>query len=47
MSRLGLLAISAIAGAALAFALAFTVTLVLASSSESPVSQQIYNYGTR
>jgi len=38
--------ISVVAGAALAFALAFTVTNVLASSNESPVNQQLFNYGT-
>jgi hypothetical protein len=39
--------ISVIAGAALAVALTFTVTSVLSSSNESPVNQQLYNYGTR
>jgi Protein of unknown function (DUF2613) len=47
VSRLGLLVISAVAGAALAFAVAFTVTSVLASSNVSPVNQQLYNYGTK
>ncbi len=47
MTRLALLGISMVAGAALAFVLAFTVTSVLASSNESPVNQQLYNYGTR
>ena len=47
MTRVGLLVISVIAGAALAFALAFTITSVLASSNESPVNQQLYNYGSR
>ncbi len=47
MTRLGLLVISVVAGAALAFVLAFTVTSVLASSNESPVNQQLTNYGTR
>jgi hypothetical protein len=47
VTRLGLLVISVIAGAALAFALTFPVTSVLSSSNESPVNQQLYNYGTR
>ena len=46
MTRLGMLVISIVAGAALAFALAFTITSVLASAGESPVNQQLYNYGT-
>lgn len=46
MTRLGLLVISVVAGVALAFAVAFTITSVLASTSESPVNQQLYNYGT-
>ena len=47
VTRLGLLAISVIAGAALAFAVAFGVTSVLASSNVSPVNQQLFNYGTK
>jgi uncharacterized protein involved in exopolysaccharide biosynthesis len=47
VTRLGLLLVSAVAGAALAFAVAFTATSVLASSNESPVNQQLYNYGTK
>jgi len=47
VSRLGLLVISVVAGAALAFAVAFTVSSVLASSSVSPVNQQLFNYGTK
>ena len=47
MTRLGLLVIALVAGAALAFAVAFTATSVLASSNESPVNQQLYNYGTK
>jgi hypothetical protein len=46
VTRLGLLLISVVAGAALAFAVAFTITSVLASADESPVNQQLYNYGT-
>ena len=47
VTRLGLLVISLIAGAALAFAVAFTATSVLASSNESPVNQPLYQYGTK
>ncbi|MGN6796425.1 MAG: DUF2613 family protein [Streptosporangiaceae bacterium] len=47
MTRLGLLLVSVVAGAALAFAVAFTATSVLASSNVSPVNQQLYNYGTK
>ncbi len=47
VTRLGLLAIAVIAGAALAFAVAFSVTSVLASSNVSPVNQQLFNYGTK
>ncbi len=47
MTRLGLLVISVVAGAALAFAVAFTATSVLASSNESPVNQSLYSYGTK
>jgi hypothetical protein len=39
--------ISLVVGAALAVGAAFTLTSVLASSSENPVNQQLYNYGTR
>ena len=46
VTRLGLLVITVVAGAALAFAVAFTITSVLASADESPVNQQLYNYGT-
>lgn len=47
MTRLALLLISVVAGAALAFAVAFTATSVLASSNESPVNQQLFNYGSK
>ena len=47
MTRVALLLISIVAGAALAVGLALTVTSVLASSNESPVNQPLYNYGTR
>jgi hypothetical protein len=46
VTRLGLLVISVVAGIALAFALTLTVTSVLASSNETPVNQQLFNYGT-
>ncbi|MDR2983787.1 MAG: DUF2613 family protein [Nocardiopsaceae bacterium] len=47
MTRLGLLLASVVAGAALAFAVAFTATSVLASSNASPVNEQLYNYGSK
>ena len=47
VTRLALLAISVIAGAALALAVAFSVTSVLASSNAAPVNQQLFNYGTK
>jgi len=47
VSRLGLLLGSIVAGALLAFFVAYTVTLVLDSANESPVTQSLYNYGTR
>jgi hypothetical protein len=47
VTRVALLLISIVAGAALAVVLTLTVTSVLASSNENPVNQQLYNYGTR
>jgi hypothetical protein len=47
VSRLALLLISVAAGAVLAVFVSFTVTLVLASSDQTPVNQALYNYGTR
>jgi hypothetical protein len=47
VTRLGLLLISLVVGAALAIGATFTITSVLASSNESPVNQPLYNYGTR
>jgi hypothetical protein len=47
VTRLGLLLISLVVGAALAVGATFTLTSVLASSGENPVNQQLYNYGTR
>ncbi len=45
MSRLWLVVMAVVAGAALAIGATFTVTSVLAGSNESPVNQQLYNYG--
>lgn len=47
MTRLGMLVITVVAGAALAFAVAFTATSVLASSNVSPVNHPLFNYGTK
>lgn len=47
VSRLWLLVIAVIAGGAIAFGATFTVTSVLSSSNESPVNQQLFNYGQR
>jgi hypothetical protein len=47
VTRLGLLLISLVVGAALAIGATFAVTSVLASSNQSPVNQPLYNYGTR
>jgi hypothetical protein len=47
MTRLGLLVISVVAGALLAFGAAFAVSSVLNSAQQSPVNQTPYNYGTR
>ena len=47
MTRVALLVISIVAGAALAFVLVFAVTSVLANVNESPVNQTLYNYGSR
>ena len=46
MSRLWILVMAVVAGAAIALGAAFTVTSVLSSSNESPVNQQLENYGT-
>ena len=45
MSRVWMLVMVAVAGAVVALGATFTVTSVLASSNESPVNQQLYNYG--
>jgi Protein of unknown function (DUF2613) len=47
VSRIALLVISVVAGAALAFAASFTVSSVLASANSSPANQQLYNYGSK
>jgi len=47
VSRLWILVMAVVAGAAIALGAAFTVTSVLSSSNESPVNQQLENYGTR
>jgi hypothetical protein len=47
VTRVALLVISIVAGAALAFVLVFTVTSVLANVNETPVNQQLMNYGSR
>ncbi len=47
MARLWLVLMAVVAGAVLAVGATFTVTSVLTGSNESPVNQQLYNYGTR
>lgn len=47
MTRLWLLMMALFAGGAIALGASFTVTNVLSSSNESPVNQQLYNYGQR
>jgi DNA-binding transcriptional LysR family regulator len=47
VSRVWMLVMAVVAGAAVALGATFTVTSVLSSSNESPVNQQLYNYGTR
>lgn len=47
MSRMWVLVMAVLAGAAIALGAAFTVTSVLSSSNESPVNQQLENYGSR
>ena len=42
-----LLVLAIVAGAAVALGATFTVTSVLSSSNESPVNQQLYNYGNQ
>lgn len=45
VARLWMLVMAVVAGAAVALGATFTVTSVLSSSNESPVNQQLYNYG--
>ena len=45
MTRLALIAASVVVGAALAVAVAFTLTGVAGSANPAPVNQQLYNYG--
>lgn len=47
MSRIPLLVIAVVAGAALAVGLSLGVSSVLASANSSPVNQQLYNYGQK
>ncbi len=47
MSRLWLLVIAVVAGGAIAFGATFTLTSALSSSNETPVNQQLDNYGQR
>ncbi len=47
MSRLWLLLIAIVAGAAIAFGGVFALTGALAGANDSPVNQQLFNYGTR
>ena len=46
MTRLALIAVSLVAGAALAVAVAFALSGVVGSANPSPVNQQLYNYGS-
>lgn len=47
VTRLGMMLISIIAGAALAVGAAFAISSVLVSANQTPVQQQLHNYGTR
>ena len=47
MSRVVLLVISVVAGAAIAVGLSLGVSSVLASANSNPVNQQLMNYGTK
>jgi hypothetical protein len=47
VSGLWLMIVAVVAGAALALGATFAVTAAVAGSSDSPVNQQITNYGTR
>ena len=47
MSGLWLIVIAILAGAALALGATFAVTGALAGANDSPVNQQLFNYGSR
>ena len=47
VSGLWLTLIAIVAGAALALGATFAVTGALAGANDSPVNQQLYNYGSR
>jgi hypothetical protein len=47
VSSLWLMIIAIVAGAALAFGSTLIVTSALAGANNSPVNQQLFNYGTR
>jgi FlaG/FlaF family flagellin (archaellin) len=46
VTRLALIAVSVVVGAALAVAVAFTLSGVVGSAQPQPVNQQLYNYGS-
>ena len=47
MSGLWLMIVAVVAGAALALGATFAITAAVAGSNNSPVNQQITNYGSR
>jgi hypothetical protein len=47
VSSLVLMIIAIVAGAALAFGATFAVTGALSGANDSPVNQQLFNYGSR
>jgi uncharacterized membrane protein YdcZ (DUF606 family) len=47
VSSVWLMIIAIIAGAALALGATFAVTGALAGANDSPVNQQLFNYGSR
>jgi hypothetical protein len=46
VTRLALIVVSVVVGAALAVAVAFTLSGVVGSAQPQPVNQQLYNYGS-
>jgi hypothetical protein len=46
VTRLALIAISLVAGAVLAVAVAFALSGVVGSANPKPVNEQLYNYGS-